>query len=66
MARRDRWKLILSTADEEFLYDQEEDSFELNNRIRDPELAPILKQLREDLAGWMKQIGDRPYPAVAK
>ena len=66
MARRDRWKLILSTADEEFLYDQQEDPFELHNRIHDPGLATVVKQLREDLAGWMKQIGDRPYPAGAK
>ncbi len=65
MARRDRWKLILSIHDEEFLYDQQDDPLELHNRIHDPTLAPVVQQLREDLATWMKAIGDRPYPVVA-
>ena len=62
MARGDRWKLILSDRDEEFLYDQQNDPFELNNRVADPEVAPVLNQLRRDLSAWMKEIGDRPYP----
>lgn len=66
MARGDRWKLILSDRDEEFLFDQQNDPFELNNRIDDPELAPILHKLRSELTQWMKEIGDRPYPSVSK
>ena len=61
MARGDRWKLILSDADEEFLFDQQDDPFELTNRRDDPGLAPVLTRLRHELAGWMKTIGDRPY-----
>jgi arylsulfatase A-like enzyme len=61
MARSERWKLILSDADEEFLFDQQDDPFELSNRREDPGLAPVLDKLRGDLAGWMKAIGDRPY-----
>jgi arylsulfatase A-like enzyme len=63
MARNDRWKLILSTADEEFLFDQEKDPAELTNRIADSELQPIVKKLRSELSEWMKSIGDRPYPS---
>jgi len=63
MARGDRWKLILSDTDEEFLFDQQDDPFELNNRITDPKLAPELGKLRAELATWMKAIGDRAYPA---
>ncbi len=62
MARGDRWKLILSDADEEFLFDQRDDPFELTNRADDPTLAPVLNTLRKDLSVWMKRIGDRPYP----
>lgn len=62
MARGDRWKLILSDADEEFLFDQQEDPFELTNRVNDPEAVPILSNLRAELAVWMESIGDRPYP----
>ncbi len=63
MARGHRWKLILSDTDEEYLFDQQEDPFELNNRITDPNLAPVLGKLRAELAAWMRSIGDRPYPA---
>ncbi len=62
MARGDQWKLILSDQDEEFLFDQQNDPFELNNRVADPELAPVLDKLRSELSEWMKEIGDRPYP----
>lgn len=62
MARGDRWKLILSDTDEEFLFDQQEDPFELQNRVDDPELVPVLQELRGALAQWMKSIGDRTYP----
>ena len=64
MARSDLWKLILSDKNEEFLFDQEKDPFELNNRIDDPELAPVLKKLRSELSQWMKFIGDRAYPST--
>ena len=60
MARDDRWKLILSDADEEFLFDQQEDPQELHNRIDDPALAPVVARLRGELAAWMVEIGDRP------
>ena len=63
MARGDRWKLILSGTDEEFLFDQKNDPFELTNRIQDPSLAPVADKLRGELATWMRSIGDRAHPA---
>jgi arylsulfatase A-like enzyme len=62
MARGDRWKLILSDADEEFLFDQEADPLELRNRSDDPDLAAVLGNLRSELSAWMTASGDRPYP----
>ena len=66
MARSDRWKLILSDRDEEFLFDQQNDPFEFKNRVADLEFAPVLHELRRELTQWMKEIGDRPYPSVNK
>ncbi len=63
MARGERWKLILSDTDEEYLFDQQDDPFELTNRRDDPALQPVLSQLRNNLSEWMRTIGDRPYPA---
>lgn len=65
MARGNRWKLILSDANEEFLFDQQDDPFELTNRRDDPAIAPVLDKLRAELAGWMKTTEDRPYPGNA-
>ncbi len=62
MARGTRWKLILSGADEEFLFDQLEDPYEQNNRIHDDTLDPVIDSLRSDLRHWMQAIDDRPYP----
>ena len=61
MARGDRWKLILSDANEEFLFDEQDDPFELSNCRDDVTLVPVLARLSLELAGWMKTIGDRPY-----
>ena len=66
MARGDRWKLILSDTDEEFLFDQENDPFELTNRAGDAECAVVLERLRGELGDWMKGIGDRGYPDEKK
>lgn len=60
MARSDRWKLILSGTGEEYLFDQKNDPLEQNNRVGDPELEPILKNLRKELSQWMESSGDRP------
>ena len=64
MARGERWKLILSDTDEEYLFDQQDDPFELTNRVADPALPPVLGKLRKELSAWMKLIGDRAYPAA--
>jgi arylsulfatase A-like enzyme len=62
MARDQRWKLVLSDADEEFLFDLATDPLELRNLRPDPAAAPALERLRGELAGWMRRQHDRPYP----
>lgn len=43
---------------QEELFDLEKDTFEQNNRIDDPEMKPILNQLRKTMGEWRKQQGD--------
>ncbi len=54
---------IRSDTDEEFLFDLQDDPFELTNSIADPALDPVLGQFRAELAGWIKSISDRACPA---
>lgn len=61
MARGKRWKLILTGTNQQYLFDQRDDPFELNNQIDNPELKPIADQLRRELSDWMQRIGDRPF-----
>jgi len=56
---------VLSDTDEEFLFDQQSDPLELENRIADPAQTEVLNSLRTALTDWMKEIGDRPYPHPA-
>ncbi|MBC8872426.1 MAG: sulfatase-like hydrolase/transferase [Planctomycetes bacterium] len=59
MARTKQWKYILTGTDEQYLFDQQKDPFELRNRIDTPELKPIADELRRELSTWMQQVGDR-------
>jgi arylsulfatase A-like enzyme len=63
MARDQRWKLVLSDADEEFLFDLTTDPHELRNLRGDAAAAPELRRLRGELASWMRSQRDRPYPS---
>jgi arylsulfatase A-like enzyme len=40
------------------LFDDVEDPFQMNNRLNDPALAPLRKDLHETLQGMLKQAGD--------
>ena len=63
MVRDQRWKLVLSDADEEYLFDLAEDPHELRNLRPEATAAPALQRLRGELAGWMRRQQDRPYPS---
>lgn len=57
MARNHQWKYVLSDTDEEYLFDEGVDPWELENQIGSA--ANSLVELQRPLAGWMKQVGDR-------
>ena len=58
MIRTSRWKYVWNTTDIDELYDLDNDPHELKNRIRSPELAPVLKDLRIRLYDILIQDGD--------
>lgn len=64
MARGDQWKYVLTMADEELLFDESNDPYELENLVNSPEHAPTVKQMRQELAQWMKSNNDRSPPFV--
>ena len=44
------------------LYDIENDPWEMNNLIRNPEYADVSKQLREDLFQWLDETNGMQIP----
>ena len=63
MVRSVKWKYILTGKNEEFLYNQDKDPYELTNSKENPELTNILKELKGSLSKWMERIGDRKIPS---
>ncbi|MCP4786338.1 MAG: sulfatase [Fuerstiella sp.] len=63
MARGKDWKYVLSDTNEQYLFDQSKDPFELKN-LADEEGAELPK-LQQSLATWMQHVGDRKYPYPA-
>jgi arylsulfatase A-like enzyme len=59
MLRNDRYKLILNPADISELYDLAQDPAELVNRIDDPELFDVRKQLMTKLYNHIEATGDK-------
>ncbi|EDM26920.1 hypothetical protein LNTAR_06729 [Lentisphaera araneosa HTCC2155] len=66
MARNKKWKYILTGTDEQFLYNQSKDPYELSNQTGKPEQLPILNELKRSMSKWMEQIGDRKFPHAIK
>lgn len=66
--RTDRWKYSVSAKNadcafapkytEDFLYDLDNDPYEKNNLIEDPEYKDVKKELREILLEYMKKINE--------
>ena len=48
------------------LYDRHNDPEELNNQSENPQLAPVLKRLQQELKSWLKKWGDSDPVATEK
>lgn len=59
MVRTRRWKYILTDVDEEALFDELNDPFELENVVGKLENRPELGRMRHRMIEWMLKVGDR-------
>jgi len=59
MVRTDRYKYMLSDADEEAFFDLKNDPYELNNLIDSPELKGEIEKHRKMLRDWMTSVGEK-------
>jgi len=59
MVRTDRYKYILSDADEEAFFDLKNDPYELNNLVGSPELKSEIEKHRKMLRDWMTSVGEK-------
>lgn len=62
MIRSDRWKYILTDSNDEALFDEEADPYEMKNLANDPDQAKNLQEMRDRMRAWMRHIGDTHKP----
>lgn len=62
--RTERWKYIHYHGiwDVDELYDLAEDPDEMQNRIEDPTLQPLVQELKDDLWNWLERTGGMQIP----
>lgn len=58
MVRTDRWKYILTDENEEFLFDEQADTYEMENVAGREAYHETLVQLRGYMREWMARVGD--------
>ena len=58
MVRTRGWKYVYDPHDRDELYDMTNDPFEMDNRISDPEVRPVLEEMKGRLLGWNDATGD--------
>lgn len=66
--RSKRHKLVVdqSTFTPEFLFDLEDDPYELKNLVDSPECEDVRKRLRKRITTWREDMLKRVHPAVAR
>lgn len=66
MVRTERWKYVLTDANEEALFDEQADPYEMTNMAAAEANQAILRQLRGYMKEWMDRVGDthQPPPGV--
>jgi len=62
MVRTTKWKYILTGVNEEALFDQTNDVYELENLAGDPAYRDVLRTMRSHMRSWMKSTGDTHTP----
>lgn len=62
MVRSQRWKYVLTDSNDEALFDESADPYELNNVAADPHFSMELSMHREYMRDWMQRSGDTHAP----
>ncbi len=58
MVRTSKWKYVLTGVNDEALFDQTKDIYELNNLASDPTYSNVLQKMRSHMRDWIKSTGD--------
>lgn len=58
MVRSKDWKYVLTDSNEEALFDETKDPYEMRNVIGDPANANTVRQHRNQMHEWMRATGD--------
>ena len=56
--RSRRYKYVYYPYDQDELYDEEADPWEMNNLAEDPAAAPILAEMKARMVRWMERAED--------
>jgi len=59
MVRNHEWKYVWTDADEEFLFHEPSDPYEMNNVAALPKHRDVLGQMRTEMRQWQDAMGDR-------
>lgn len=62
MVRSDRWKYVLTDSNDEALFDEPADPYEMNNVIAVGANVPVVRRHRKYMSEWMKMVGDLHAP----
>ncbi len=62
MVRTERWKYVLTDTNEEALFDEEADPYELVNVAHVEENHSVLRKMRGYMRDWMNRVGDTHQP----
>jgi arylsulfatase A-like enzyme len=62
MVRTQRWKYVLTDVNEEWLFDERADPYELTNLSAEPAHQRTLALMRQFMAEWMARVGDTHAP----
>ena len=58
LVRTLKWKYVLTGTNDEALFDEEEDPYELSNGADLAENRRVLRKMRSCLRQWMARVGD--------
>jgi hypothetical protein len=65
MVRSKDWKYVLTDSNEEALFDETKDPYEMSNVIGDPANTNTVRQHRDEMRAWQRATSDTHAPPPA-